>query len=44
MLLAHGILHLVGWDHRNDAEDRRMRAETDRLVAVAARAEKRVAR
>ena len=37
MLLAHGVLHLLGWDHRTDAEDRRMRAETDRLVAAALR-------
>ncbi len=36
MLLAHGLLHLLGWDHRTDAEDRRMRAETARLCAVAA--------
>lgn len=32
-LLAHGLLHLLGWDHRNDAEDRRMRREVGRLVA-----------
>ncbi len=31
MLLAHGLLHLLGWDHDTDASDRRMRAETDRL-------------
>ncbi len=37
MLLAHGLLHLLGWDHRTDAEDKRMRAETDRLVVAAAR-------
>lgn len=36
MLLAHGLLHLLGWDHRTDAEDRRMRAETGRLCAAAA--------
>jgi probable rRNA maturation factor len=36
MLLAHGLLHLLGWDHRTDAEDRRMRAETTRLCAAAA--------
>jgi probable rRNA maturation factor len=36
MLLAHGLLHLLGWDHRTDAEDRRMRAETSRLCAAAA--------
>ncbi|MEO8800717.1 MAG: rRNA maturation RNase YbeY [Polyangiaceae bacterium] len=37
MLLAHGLLHLLGWDHRNDAEDRAMRKETDRLVLAATR-------
>jgi len=26
MLLAHGLLHLLGWDHDTDAKDRRMRA------------------
>ncbi|MCW5837683.1 MAG: rRNA maturation RNase YbeY [Labilithrix sp.] len=35
MLLAHGLLHLLGWDHRTPAEDRRMRAETDRLCRAA---------
>lgn len=44
MLLAHGILHLLGWDHRTDAEDRRMRAETDRLLAALRRSEARRAR
>lgn len=38
MLLAHGLLHLRGWDHDTPAKDRRMRAETDRLCRVAARA------
>jgi probable rRNA maturation factor len=32
-LLAHGLLHLLGWDHRTDAEDRAMRRETARLVS-----------
>ena len=36
MLLAHGLLHLLGWDHDTPAKDRRMRAETDRLCAAAA--------
>lgn len=36
MLLAHGLLHLLGWDHETPAKDRRMRAETDRLCAAAA--------
>ncbi|MBX3216985.1 MAG: rRNA maturation RNase YbeY [Labilithrix sp.] len=35
MLLAHGLLHLLGWDHRTPAEDRRMRAETGRLCRAA---------
>ncbi len=35
MLLAHGLLHLLGWDHQTAAEDRRMRAETDRLCRAA---------
>ncbi|MBI5514297.1 MAG: rRNA maturation RNase YbeY [Deltaproteobacteria bacterium] len=37
-LLAHGVLHLLGWDHRTDAEDRRMRAETERLLGRVRRA------
>jgi probable rRNA maturation factor len=35
MLLAHGLLHLLGWDHDTAAKDRRMRAETDRLCRAA---------
>jgi probable rRNA maturation factor len=35
MLLAHGLLHLLGWDHDTKDKDRRMRAETDRLCAAA---------
>jgi probable rRNA maturation factor len=35
MLVAHGLLHLLGWDHDTAAKDRAMRAETDRLVAAA---------
>ena len=35
MLLAHGLLHLLGWDHDTDAKDRRMRAETSRLCTAA---------
>lgn len=35
MLLAHGLLHLLGWDHDTAAKDRAMRIETDRLCAVA---------
>jgi probable rRNA maturation factor len=33
MLLAHGLLHLLGWDHETAAKDRAMRAETNRLCA-----------
>jgi probable rRNA maturation factor len=36
MLLAHGLLHLLGWDHDTTARDRRMKAETARLCAAAA--------
>jgi probable rRNA maturation factor len=35
MLIAHGLLHLLGWDHVTAAEDRRMRRETARLCAAA---------
>jgi probable rRNA maturation factor len=34
-LLAHGLLHLLGWDHRTEKEDAAMRAETTRLVQCA---------
>jgi len=30
-LLIHGILHLLGWDHADGAEAKRMRAEERRL-------------
>jgi len=30
-LLIHGILHLLGWDHEESAEARRMRTEERRL-------------
>jgi probable rRNA maturation factor len=36
MLLAHGLLHLVGWDHDTPGKERAMRRETDRLCAAAA--------
>lgn len=35
VLLAHGLLHLLGFDHRTAAEERRMRARTDALVWAA---------
>ena len=34
-LVAHGTLHLLGWDHDTPARDRRMRSETARIVAAA---------
>lgn len=33
-LLAHGLLHLLGYDHRTRAEERRMSARTDALCAT----------
>jgi probable rRNA maturation factor len=44
MLIAHGLLHLLGWDHETPAKDKKMRAETDRLVEAAEIAETRPAR
>lgn len=38
MLLAHGLLHLLGWDHDTPAKDVAMRAETDRLCRAASAA------
>jgi probable rRNA maturation factor len=35
MLLAHGLLHLLGWDHRTRDEDARMRKATDALCEAA---------
>ncbi len=37
MLLAHGLLHLVGYDHRDDEEEREMTAATADLARRAAR-------
>jgi probable rRNA maturation factor len=37
MLIVHGVLHLLGWDHDTRAKNVRMRAETDRLCRLAAR-------
>jgi probable rRNA maturation factor len=34
-LLAHGLLHLVGYDHQNDEDEREMNAATRRLVRAA---------
>ena len=46
MLLAHGLLHLLGMDHRDDVEERRMTARTDLLMSTALRkrAQKRARR
>ena len=35
MLIVHGLLHLLGWDHETRAKDVRMRGETDRLCRLA---------
>jgi len=35
MLLAHGLLHLLGHDHQTDAEEREMTARTRELEAAA---------
>ncbi len=35
MLLAHGLLHLLGYDHQSDAEERDMTARTRALEAAA---------
>lgn len=35
MLLAHGLLHLLGYDHQTDAEEREMTARTRELEAAA---------
>lgn len=36
MLLAHGLLHLLGHDHQTDAQERDMTARTRQLEAAAA--------
>ncbi len=43
MLLAHGVLHLLGLDHRDRTEERRMIACTD-LLRSAARPPRRASR
>ena len=32
MLLAHGLLHLIGYDHQADAEEAEMEAQTQALL------------
>jgi probable rRNA maturation factor len=44
MLLAHGLLHLLGWDHETAVKDRAMRVETERLVLAAVGASRAKAR
>ncbi|MCB2156027.1 rRNA maturation RNase YbeY [bacterium] len=34
LLLAHGLLHLLGWDHDTEDREKAMWAETDRLLAL----------
>jgi probable rRNA maturation factor len=34
LLVAHGTLHICGWDHAEPAEEREMRALEQRLLAV----------
>lgn len=47
LLLAHGLLHLLGMDHRDDAEERRMKARTQPLahagLAIAGRSSRSAA-
>lgn len=42
LLLAHGLLHLVGYDHRTDEEEAEMNREVGRLVAAARKPAARV--
>ena len=44
MLVVHGTLHLLGWDHDTRAKDVRMRAETARLCTIASRRSRRTRR
>jgi probable rRNA maturation factor len=41
MLLAHGVLHLLGWDHDTKPKERAMVRETNRLCEVAQSPQKR---
>ena len=42
LLLAHGLLHLVGYDHRTDEEEARMNREAARLIVATRRRAARV--
>ncbi len=44
LLLAHGLLHLLGYDHQTRAEERRMTARTDLLRVAAVETKPRVRR
>ncbi len=44
MLLAHGILHLLGFDHQNDAEEAQMLRKTRKLEQVAHAATRKLPR
>ncbi len=33
-LLAHGLLHLLGYDHGSQGEERKMKARTEELLAA----------
>jgi probable rRNA maturation factor len=44
LLLAHGLLHLIGYDHRTDAEEARMDAKVVELVNVATEGAPRMTR
>lgn len=35
LLLAHGLLHLLGFDHQTRVQHRRMKARVDMLIAAA---------
>jgi len=37
-LLAHGLLHLLGYDHRNQREEEEMKARTEDLMAAVEKA------
>jgi probable rRNA maturation factor len=41
MLLGHGLLHLLGYDHHTDVEEREMTARTRELETAAARGSSR---
>jgi probable rRNA maturation factor len=43
-LLAHGLLHLVGYDHQTDEEEREMNEATRALVKIATAAPKETAK